>query len=128
MQIRSITPNLMVSDVNATVQFYEQFGFTLVNSVPSEGTFDWAMMQAGDVALMFQQTENLRTEYPDLQAQQPGGSLTFYVGVSDVTGLYEQLKDQPMVIKPLHKTFYGADEFAIRDLNGFILTIAGQND
>ncbi|KAA6305142.1 hypothetical protein EZS27_043206, partial [termite gut metagenome] len=27
------------------------------------------------------------------------------------------------LVKELHKTFYGADEFAVYDNNGFILTI-----
>ena len=117
----------MVDDVNATVAYYQQLGFSLLQSVPNEGIFAWAMVQADDVAIMFQQTDNLHTEYPDLAATTPGGGLTLYIGVSDVVGLYEQVKDTLTVVKPLHKTFYGADEFALRDLNGHILTIAQAN-
>ena len=53
-----------------------------------------------------------------------GGSLTLYVAVSDALALYDRLKDSTTIVKEPHKTFYGADEFAIRDLNGYVLTIA----
>ena len=36
----------------------------------------------------------------------------------------EQLKNDAMIVKPLAATPYGVEEFAIRDNNGYILTIA----
>jgi len=30
------------------------------------------------------------------------------------------------IVKPIHKSFYGAYEFAIRDLNGYVLYFAQQ--
>lgn len=124
MTIQSVTPNLGVKDVNATVDYYKDVGFELIQSVPAEGKFDWAMISAGDVVLMFQEETSLKTEYPDLQNRPVCGSLTLYVSVSDVSTFYDRLKDNVTIVKEPHKTFYGADEFAIRDLNGYILTIA----
>jgi len=41
--------------------------------------------------------------------------------------LYEKIKSTEYLVKELHKTPYGADEFALCDNNGFILTITGEN-
>lgn len=124
MTVQSLTPNLGVNDVNATVEYYKKLGFELRQSVPAEGKLDWAMISAGGAALMFQEEASLKAEYPELQDRSVGGDLTFYVSVSDALALYERLKDSVTIVKQPHKTFYGADEFAIRDLNGYILTIA----
>lgn len=47
MTINSLTPNLMVRDVNATVDFYKQLGFEIIQSVPDKGVLDWAMVGPG---------------------------------------------------------------------------------
>lgn len=44
--------------------------------------------------------------------------------VEDLQKWYKAIKDKTNVIKPMHKTFYGANEFAIMDINGFILTFS----
>lgn len=74
--------------------------------------------------LMFQQEANLISEYPALTQQQPGGGLTLYLTVADATGLFAKLTGSVTMIKDLGKTFYGADEFALQDPNGFVVTIA----
>ncbi len=43
---------------------------------------------------------------------------------SEIRLLYENIKDKVNIIKELEKTFYGATEFSILDLNGYILTFA----
>lgn len=59
-QMESLTPNFMVHDVNKTIAYYEKhFGFKVVNKVPEEGQFDWAMVSAGSVSLMFQKKETI---------------------------------------------------------------------
>ncbi len=44
---------------------------------------------------------------------------------ADVKGLYAELKDKVTIIKDMQTTFYGKQEFYIRDCNGYILTFAG---
>lgn len=115
----------MVKSVNDTVSFYQEIlGFELVMSVPQEGAFDWAMVQRDGVSLMFQEKESIIAEYPILQGTPMGGGLTFYIKVRDVKGLYNKVKDHVNIVLDLHKTMYGAEEFAIQDINGFVLTFA----
>ena len=128
--IQKLTPNMMVDDVNATVEFYRSvLGFDLVVAVPDSGRLDWALVQRDDVEMMFQARQSLIEEMPLFQDRPAGGALTFYLDVEGVEGLYERLRARVRVVKDLHETFYGTREFAIEDCNGFILTFAegGQN-
>lgn len=113
-----------VKSVNKTVKFYtEVLGFTKVVSVPEEGELVFAIVQADDATLMFQQVDNLKTEYPDLRGSGHNGAFTFYIRLKNKNVLYERIKSTGLLVKELHKTPYGAEEFAIQDNNGFILTI-----
>lgn len=125
MKINSLTPNIMVADVNATLNFYIQhLNFTLIDTNPTEGTFEWGFVQRDDIGLMFQAEASLKAEYPELAARPLGSALTLYIRVQGIHALLESLPDAVEVIKPLNRTFYGTDEFAIMDPNGYILTFS----
>ena len=128
MQFKQLTPNLMVEDVNQTIDYYQSvLGFELITTVPDSGQFDWAMMKRDEVTLMFQARTSLGGEIPVLQEHAIGGSLTFYIDVTEVKAWYETLKDKANLVQPFHTTFYGRDEFAISDGNGYILAFAGES-
>jgi len=125
MTFNTITANLMVDDVNRTVDFYKDIlAFEVVMTVPESGKLNWAMMRRQGVSLMFQERHNLLNEYPVLADRAPGSGLTLFIKIDDVTSLYEALKDKTEVCAELHDTFYGSKEFAILDCNGFVLTFA----
>ncbi len=130
MEIKALSPNLMVKDVEQTVRFYQDLlGFQLVASVPAqkgEKSLQWALVQSGPVTLMFQEEENLKEEYPDLKRQAIGGGFTLYLTTSGIEALYQKVRQVTSIVKERHKTFYGATEFAIKDNNGYVLTIAEQ--
>ena len=64
MKYQSLTPNMGVESVNETVKFYtEVLGFTKIISVPESGELIFAILNAGDVSIMFQQKENLQEEW-----------------------------------------------------------------
>ncbi len=124
MNYQSITPNIGVKNVNETVNFYTgKLGFQLLMSNPEEGEFLWAMVGNGNVFMMFQENANLKAEYPDL-GNTGQGCITFYVKIKGMKELYEQVKGSDLIVKELGTTFYGSEEFAIRDNNGYILTVA----
>lgn len=121
--MESLAPNIFVRDINETIKFYQHLGFSLLMTVPEEGDFEWAMMSCGDVAFMFQTFESLGSELPSI-SRKDGGSLLLYIRVKDIRVFHDRIKDQVNVIKGLEKTFYGATEFSLLDLNGYILTFA----
>ena len=123
--LKKLTPNIMVENVNSTIEFYQKFlGFESLATVPEEGPFAWAMLKRDTVELMFQSRTSLSEEIPALQQKEIGGALTFYIEVDDVKELYEHLRESVTIVQDMHQTFYGAQEFAIQDCNGFILTFS----
>ena len=119
----SISPNIFVKDINKTIDFYKQLGFRVVTTVPEQGDFVWAMMSCGNVTFMFQTFDSLGADVPEI-SRQDGGSLLLYIQTKGIRKLHEQVKDKVNVIKGLEKAFYGATEFSIQDINGYILTFA----
>lgn len=125
--MKSISPNIFVTDINQTIDFYKQLGFSLMTTVPEEGDITWAMMSCGSVTFMFQTFESLGEELP-IVSRQRGGSLLLYIQASEIKKLFDQVKNKVKVIKGLEKTFYGATEFSIEDNNGYLLTFAEDED
>ncbi|MHC4622421.1 MAG: VOC family protein [Planctomycetota bacterium] len=134
---KKLTTNMMVEDVNTTVDFYSDvLGFEFIMGVPENSqdvvtakpgdrVLAFAIMKAGDVEMMFQARQSLVHEISELSDVQIGGSLTFYIEVEDVQALYKRLKDKVTILKDMQTKFYGKREFSIRDCNGYILTFAG---
>jgi uncharacterized glyoxalase superfamily protein PhnB len=121
--MNSISPNIFVTDIKQTIDFYSQLGFNVVMTVPEQGDFIWAMMTCGNVNFMFQTFESLGDELPTI-SRQNGGSLLLYIQTTEIRKFFDQMKDKVKVIKGLEKTFYGATEFSIEDNNGYLLTFA----
>ena len=119
----SISPNIFVKDINKTIDFYKQLGFNVITTVPELGDFIWAMMTCGKVTFMFQTFDSLGADLPAI-ARQDGGSLLLYIQTKEIRKLYHRIKDKVNVVKGLEKAFYGATEFSILDINGYILTFA----
>ena len=125
MKTKKTDPNLMVEDVNQTVDFYKNMlGFDVLATVPETGQFNWAMLKQGNVEMQFQTRASLSEEIPAFKDRAIGGALTLYIDVEDVTALHNALKDKVAIVQAMHTTFYGTQEFAIEDCNGFVLSFS----
>ena len=134
---KKLTTNMMVENVNNTVNFYNSvLGFEFVMGVPENGQnivtskqdnqiLNFALIKCGNIEMMFQSRKSLADEIPEFDNISIGGSLTFYIDVEDVKQLYSVLKNKVKIIKDIQTTFYGKQEFSIQDCNGYILTFAG---
>ncbi len=124
-KLESLTPNIMVQDVNATLDYYTtKLGFTIVDTNPESGQYEWGYVMLDNVGIMFQEEQSLKAEYKEIEPLKVGGALTFYIRVKDINNYLEQLPKDINFVKPLNRTFYGTNEFALMDLNGFILTFS----
>ena len=119
----SITPNIFVKNMNETIEFYRNIGFDVKMSVPEKGDLVWIMMSGGNVNFMFQTFESLGSDMPEI-SRQDGGSLLLYIQVKEIRQYHDRIKDKVKILKGLEKTFYGATEFSIQDINGYVLTFA----
>jgi uncharacterized glyoxalase superfamily protein PhnB len=121
--MKSISPNIFVSDIKQTIDFYRQLGFDVAMTVPEQGDAFFALMTCGNVTFLFQTFESLGNELPVI-SKQNGGSLLLYIKTNEIRKFFDQIKDKVKVVKGLEKTFYGATEFSIEDNNGYLLTFA----
>ena len=138
MDLKKLTPNLMVEDVNHTVSFYgDVLGFEFVMAVSTDGQeiittwqndkpLDFALMKCGSVEVMFQARKSLSEEFPALDGLALGGSLTLYIAVTGIKEIHAELTGKATIIKELQTTFYGMQEFYIQDCNGYIIGFAEQ--
>ncbi len=125
IMLKKLTPNLMVENVNQTVDFYKSIlGFDMLATVPETGQFNWAMLKQGDVEMQFQTRASLTEEIPAFKDRAIGGALTLYIDVENITELYVSLKDKVTLVQDMHTTFYNTQEFAIQDPNGFVLSFS----
>lgn len=122
--MESLSPNIFVNDIIATINFYELLGFKVAMSVPETGPdFVWAMMTNGSVTMMFQTFSSLADDLPEIH-RTDGGSLLLYINLKNIRAFFEEIKDKVTVLKGLETMFYGATEFSIKDNNGYVLTFA----
>lgn len=122
--MESLTVNTFVKDIQKSIDFYKMLGFEMVASVPEQGDFVWVMLVNGGVTIMLQTMDSLGQELPDISRTASGGALLFYIKLKNIRDFFEQIKDKAELVKGLEKTFYGATEFTIKDLDGFHLTFA----
>ena len=137
--LKKITVNIIVHNVNETLDFYEEvLGFRLVMAVHEDSQqtvtvrdaatpLGFAIIRRDDVELMLQSRKSLAKELPSLDAPPVGTSFTLYIQVDDTEALYKSIKSKAAIIEDLHTTFYGAREFCIRDSGGQVLTFASSH-
>lgn len=116
-QFNRILPVLKVSDLQRTIDYYSvHFGASLCWRAGNDGGGENAMMQLGDVNMMFSTGSHL--------GDSPTFSGTLYIDVDGVDELYETVKDSVAILWPLEVMDYGQKEFGIRDCNGYAVAFA----
>ena len=124
IHFESLSPNLIVADVNRSVEYYkENLGFSLIASVPENGNFNWAMVIRDGVTVMFQSLKSLQEDLPELKANAKGGLSIFYIKVKGLDDLFGSVRKSDIAVA-MRTTFYGAREFAIKDPDGYFLMFA----
>ncbi|MEN8374878.1 MAG: VOC family protein [Gemmatimonadota bacterium] len=118
--MNDVTPLITVDDVDPCLPFWtDRFGFEVVATVPhGEGT-GFAMLQKGDVVVMYQSRASIQD---DLEAEAPGhpgladrlaaGVATLFIKVDDLDPVVAALAGADVVV-PRRQTFYGMDEIFV---------------
>ena len=110
-----VVPMIHVPDVRATVAWYQDIGFTVIDTYGDQGEgLSFAILSFGSSEVMFNQGGQ-----PSMRHRR---EVDLYVYANDVDDLYERLKDRVEVVEAPHDTFYGMREFICRDLNRFWIT------
>ncbi|MDR1181174.1 MAG: hypothetical protein LBL13_04270 [Bacteroidales bacterium] len=136
MKLNKLSPNFAVTDIRETVGFYlEKLGFELVALVPesqdgveqqfSDGKkYVYAMMKKGNVELMFQRSDSFHEDVSLADKEISGASVSFYMEGEGIEAFYSELKNKNVETSELKLTWYGIQEFYLKDNNGYILGFA----
>lgn len=125
MQIKKLTPNLIVRNVAASLKFYrEMLGLETAMTVPEQAPYVFAGVTNGTVEIFFNDQKVVAAEYPKLAAT-IGASLTLYMEVDSLQTVFDRVKKAGAKISmAVTEQFYGMKEFAFEDQDGYTITIA----
>jgi len=127
MRVQKLTPNLIVRDVAASMDFYHKvLGLEPAIKVPDQPPYVFGSVANGSVEIFFNDQKAVAEDYPPLGAKPIGGSLTQFLEVDEgIEQLMESVKKAgAKIVMPLKEQFYGMREFAFEDPEGWIITIA----
>ena len=125
MQIKKLTPNLVVRNVEASLEFYHKIlGLEKAIGVPDQSPYIFASVSNGAVEIFFNEQKTVAAEYPKLAAT-IGGSLTLYMEVDSLQAILDRVqKAGARIVMPVTDQFYSMREFAFEDVDGYTITIA----
>jgi len=123
MQIRRITPILYTKEVEPCVRFWAtRLGFEKTVEVPDGDHLGFAIVHKDSLELMYQRLDDPK-DSPVFKEDAGKGPTYLYAEVESLDATLEAMRGVEMVI-PVHETFYGMREFAVKDPAGHIILFA----
>lgn len=121
MSFQSITPILIVDNVNDAVAYYQELlGLTLTMTVPETGEYIWAMLQKEEFIIQLQAKAVI--EMPEWRT---GDGAMLYINMVGLHDFYTKISHQNVtVLMEPTKQFYGATEFSIKDKYQYVWIFA----
>jgi uncharacterized glyoxalase superfamily protein PhnB len=85
MKFQKLTPNLVVRNVEASMDFYRKvLGFQPAITVPEQPPYLFGSVTNGAVEIFFNDQKAASQEYPALGSKPIGGSLTLFIEVEGI--------------------------------------------
>jgi catechol 2,3-dioxygenase-like lactoylglutathione lyase family enzyme len=121
-ELRTLAACFPVADISATIRWYEeQLGF-VADPFPDQEPYVFAILARDGVEIFLQRVEGYQK--PDLYRARPGGVWDAYIRTEGVKDLYESVREEAEIIQPLRRQPYGAWEFEVKDVNGYVLVFS----
>ena len=124
MKLKQLIPMLKVSDIKASLDFYDKaLGFKVVSEPKTIEEWRWASISSGETHLMLTESSStLKSQETPDSAESDDWPCIYYFYPDNVEALYEHILDAGYSPTKLEVTFYGMKEFSIRDPNGHLLS------
>ena len=123
MVVKKVTPILFTNEMEACIAFWADFGLDAVMTVPVEDKIIFAILTNGEVELMYQTFESANAD--NAAAVEGINRSSIYLEVTSLDKILPAAKKYD-VVKPEHKTDYGAREIYVRDPSGNLVGFAEQ--
>lgn len=120
----SIVPELVVSNMERSREFYTMLGFVKDNEgIVDENGSQWDSLVLGEAHVWLLRQD---TVHDFEEGVERGNGVHLYLSVDDVDGLYESVSKaglQMNIVKEIETLWYGLREFKLADPDGYIWTI-----
>ena len=117
MTLLKLTPELVVTDVDKSVDFYINIlGFEKI-----EGDSHFARLQAGTSELMIMLKSDFDLEAPTLNRPHHSGWSLIIIETDDIEEIYKNIISQVKIHRELQSTDYGTQEFTFSDPDGYLI-------
>jgi hypothetical protein len=116
--VKRITAVMIVDSVEPCAAFWEKVGFSRSAEVPHGDSLGFVILARGDVEVMYQSTESVKADsgaLSDANGGEPRAAL--FVEVDDLDATERALAGVPKFMER-RTTFYGMNEFGVRDPGG----------
>jgi uncharacterized glyoxalase superfamily protein PhnB len=119
-----IIPELIVSNIEASLTFYNGLGFEKDNTgIVDERGSQWYSLALGDANVWLLREDTVEG-FDEAAAR--GHGVHLYVTVDDVDAVYEKMKSNPrggIIALDIATQWYGLREFKIADPDGYVWTV-----
>lgn len=126
--VTALAPVLIVDSVEPCIEFWtDRLGFSKENEVPGDdGKLIFASVKKAGVEIMYQTKASVLADSPSQGPDLDGHSTALFITVPSTADLdsAERAVAGAPVVKPRHKTFYGSEEFYIREPGGNVVGFA----
>jgi glyoxylase I family protein len=125
IEVRGVCPLLQVYDMPTAVRFYrDKLGFDIVNTSPVLGPdkFNWALLRLGEADIMLNTAYEFDDERPvpaDRAREAAHGDTGLFFSCPDVDGMFEELREKGVPVKPPKVAPYGMKQLYLSDPDGY---------
>jgi len=111
--MNSLTPLITVDAIEPCLSFWtDQLGFEVTATVPHGDALGFAMMQKGNVEIMYQSRASVADDIPGLLDHFGTGKTPLFIKVDAIDPIAAALGDAEVVVER-RTTFYGMDEIFV---------------
>jgi uncharacterized glyoxalase superfamily protein PhnB len=120
---KSITPNLVVSDIDRSTSFYrDALGFSVVTTVPDTAPFAFVMLVRDGINLFLNSAASAHEEGYAVEVGR--GGVAMYIMVEGIGAFWKEMQARAPIAMALKTQFYGITEFSVTDPDGYYITFA----
>jgi uncharacterized glyoxalase superfamily protein PhnB len=133
--MNKLTPIMTVEAIEPCLPFWtERLGFEITATVPHGEAVGFAMLQKGNVELMYQSLASVEADLGpaaasrgqgDLVERMAAGATTLFIEVDTLDDVVAALEGADVVV-PRRQTFYGMDEIFVRAPCGTLVGFAAR--
>jgi len=120
--VKTLTPVLMVDEIEPVIAFWEALGFVKTIEVPEGDKLGFLGLESGAVTIMYQTRESVSNDAPEL-AETPMGATFLFITVEDLDSLNGTWLRGERIAK---RQLASGDEVMLGNLKATISLIAGE--